>query len=257
MTRKARYVAGGHLTTVPTYMTYSSVVSRDTVRIGFLMAALNNLDVLAGDIQNAFLSAPTCEKIFFYAGEEWKSDRDRVVIVIQALYGLKSSAFQFRNFLGDTLGNQLGFKPLLADPDIWYKPAVTDSGFKYYSYILVYVDDLLIIDKSPKKYMDQIEESFTVKPSSIEEPKSYLGADVDKIYYRDGSYAWTMGSETYVKQAVKNIKKKLEESGLGFNKRLSDPLVSCPQPFSLVSLGGRKANLLCCQRHLCVLGFMR
>ena len=29
MTRKARYVAGGHLTDVPTYMTYSSVVSRD------------------------------------------------------------------------------------------------------------------------------------------------------------------------------------------------------------------------------------
>ena len=43
MTRKACYVAGGHLTDVPTYMTYSSVVSRDTVRIGFLIAALNKL----------------------------------------------------------------------------------------------------------------------------------------------------------------------------------------------------------------------
>ena len=31
MTQKARYVAGGHLTNVPANMTYSSVVSRDTV----------------------------------------------------------------------------------------------------------------------------------------------------------------------------------------------------------------------------------
>ena len=44
MTRKARYVAGGHLTDVPTNMTYSTVVSRDTVRIGFLVAALNGLE---------------------------------------------------------------------------------------------------------------------------------------------------------------------------------------------------------------------
>ena len=50
MTRKPRYVAGGHLTEVPTYMTYSSVVSRDTVLIGLLVADLNGLNILAGDI---------------------------------------------------------------------------------------------------------------------------------------------------------------------------------------------------------------
>ena len=121
MTRKARYVAGGLLTEVPTSMTYSSVVSRDTVRIGFLIAALNNLDVLAGDIQNAFLSASTKERIFFYAGDEWGNDRDRVVVVIRALYGLKSSALQFHNHLANTLGNRLGFRSSLADPDLWMK----------------------------------------------------------------------------------------------------------------------------------------
>lgn len=235
MTRKARYVAGGHLTSVPTYMTYSSVVSRDTVRIGFLIAALNGLEVLAGDIQNAFLSAPTKEKIFFYSGDEWKSDKDRIVVVVRALYGLKSSALQFRNFLADTLGNTLGFKPSLADPDIWFKPATSDKGFKYYSYILVYVDDLLIIDKKPDSFMSQIQNNFKVKPSSIEEPKTYLGADTSKVFYPDGSYAWTMGSQSYVKKAIKNLKKKLENDGLGYNKKLSDPNISCPQPFSAVS----------------------
>ena len=50
LTRKARYVAGGHLTDPPSSQTYASVVSRKTVRIAFLIAALNDLKVLAGDI---------------------------------------------------------------------------------------------------------------------------------------------------------------------------------------------------------------
>lgn len=46
-TRKARLVAGGHMTEIPASLTYSSVVSRDSVRIAFLIAALNDLEVLA------------------------------------------------------------------------------------------------------------------------------------------------------------------------------------------------------------------
>ena len=64
LTRKARYVAGGHLTDPPSSMTYASVVGRETVRIAFLLAALNDLNMLAGDIQNAYLNAETREKIF-------------------------------------------------------------------------------------------------------------------------------------------------------------------------------------------------
>ena len=63
---------------------------------------------------------------------------------------------------------------------------MTDAnGFEYYAYILIYVDDLLIIMKDPKEAMAHIQESFTVKPSIIEEPKIHLGADINKIYYSD------------------------------------------------------------------------
>ena len=48
--RKARLVAGGHKTGAPSSITYASVVSRDSVRICLLLAALNGLDVLACDI---------------------------------------------------------------------------------------------------------------------------------------------------------------------------------------------------------------
>ena len=45
-TRKSRLVANGHETEyVPNWDTYSSVVSRDSVQLAFLYAALNDLDI--------------------------------------------------------------------------------------------------------------------------------------------------------------------------------------------------------------------
>ena len=71
LTRKARFVAGGHLTDPPTAMTYASVVSRESVRMAFLLAGLNNLEILSDDIGNAYLNAYTQEKIYYRAGLEW------------------------------------------------------------------------------------------------------------------------------------------------------------------------------------------
>jgi hypothetical protein len=56
-TRKARFVAGGHMTDPPSAITYSSVVSRDSVRIAFMLASLNGLSLSATDIGNAYLNA--------------------------------------------------------------------------------------------------------------------------------------------------------------------------------------------------------
>ena len=61
--RKARLVASGHRTETPKCMTYSSVVGRDTVRIALAIAALNDLQVKADDVMNAYVTAPFSEKI--------------------------------------------------------------------------------------------------------------------------------------------------------------------------------------------------
>ena len=61
--KKARFVADGHKTDAPVAITYSTVVSRDSVWILLMAAALNGLDVQGADVQNAFLSAPNLEKI--------------------------------------------------------------------------------------------------------------------------------------------------------------------------------------------------
>jgi hypothetical protein len=51
--RKARFVAGEHKTDPPSSLTYSSVMSGESVRIAFLLAVLNGLDILSADIGNA------------------------------------------------------------------------------------------------------------------------------------------------------------------------------------------------------------
>ena len=56
--RKARLVAGGHITTAPAAVTYANVVSRETVCIALNLAALNDLEVKCGDVLNAYITAP-------------------------------------------------------------------------------------------------------------------------------------------------------------------------------------------------------
>lgn len=114
-------------------MTYSSVVSRDSVRICLLIAALNDLDIQSGDIENAYLTAPCREKCWLRAGPKFGDDEGKIFIVRKALYGLKSSGAAFRAFWAETL-DDIGFKLSIADPDIWLRPAVKPDGEKYYEY---------------------------------------------------------------------------------------------------------------------------
>ena len=63
---KARLVGGGHTRTAPSSITFSLVVSRDSVRISLTIASLNELDILACDIQNAHLTSLCREKIWTF-----------------------------------------------------------------------------------------------------------------------------------------------------------------------------------------------
>jgi hypothetical protein len=52
-TRKARLVTRGDLTETPPALTYLSVVTRESVRIAFVIAALNWLDLMMFNVGNA------------------------------------------------------------------------------------------------------------------------------------------------------------------------------------------------------------
>jgi hypothetical protein len=154
-TRKARLVAGGHLTDVPACMTYSSIVFQESIRIMFLIAALNDLKILGADIGNAYLNAPNREKVYAIAGKEFGSRAGENVIIVRALYGLKSAGAAWRSHLADSL-NALNYKSCLADPDIWLREAVKSDGSQYYAYLAIYMDDTLCISESPETTMHSI-----------------------------------------------------------------------------------------------------
>ena len=71
----------------------------------------------------------------------------------------------------------MGFEPCKADPDLWFRLAThPDDGFKYYEYVLLYVDDCLAISHDATSVLEQLDKYFQMKPGSIGNPDIYLGA---------------------------------------------------------------------------------
>jgi hypothetical protein len=60
-TCNAQLVAGEDVMDPPSSIRYASVVSSNSVCLAFLVAALNDLDILCVNAQNAYLNAPVCE----------------------------------------------------------------------------------------------------------------------------------------------------------------------------------------------------
>ena len=57
------------------------MVSRDNVRIAFLLVALNALDDMACDIRNDFLNAEHKENILFVNGKECRVDQGEALVI--------------------------------------------------------------------------------------------------------------------------------------------------------------------------------
>ena len=231
LTRKARYVAGGHLTKVSPSMSYSSVVSRDSVRIMFLVAALNDLDIQMCDIGSAYLNAETRERVWFKAGAEWGDVRaGSQVIIIRALYGLKSSGAEWKKTFSDYIKYTLGYEPCVgADDNIYLRAEKTSDGQEYYSYLVVYVDDVLCINKDPKKVLDMINRDYRLKELPAQ-PTMYLGADISKYNInRVGTTCWAMSSDSHIKKALDVVTNRMRECGVTFkssNKTTEHPFSS-------------------------------
>jgi len=57
--------------TTPKVMTYSSVVSRESMQIALFLAALNDFSVCLTNIGNAYLTEQTTEHCYVMAGDEF------------------------------------------------------------------------------------------------------------------------------------------------------------------------------------------
>jgi Reverse transcriptase (RNA-dependent DNA polymerase) len=164
------------------------------MRIAIVAAELNNLEIMVGDVSSAYLEAYTQEKVCFVAGPEFGPLEGHLLVIVRALYGLRTSGARWHDRLSDIL-QTLGFYPSKADPDVWLKECES-----HYEYILVYVDDLMFIGKHPQAFFDLLINDHGFQLKGVGKPSYHLGGD----FFRDadGTLAW--GANSYVKKMIIN-----------------------------------------------------
>ena len=69
---------------------------------------------------------------------------------------------------------------------------------------------LLVVARNPSKFLAHVDQHFKLKNGSVQSPTSYLGADVGKYSLPDGSEAWYLSSNSYVKETVRNVETWLQ-----------------------------------------------
>ena len=89
------------------------------------------------------------------------------------------------------------------------KEATKPDRTKSWSYVIVYVDDVLVINHNAKATMNLISDIYRIKDSSIETPKIYLGANVKqwKLQDSEGQFdsCYVLSSQTYKKEAIRVV----------------------------------------------------
>ena len=93
---------------------------------------------------NAYVTAPCSEKIWTVLGKEFGSDQGKTAIIVRALYGLNSFGAAFHAHLADCI-RSIRYTPFRCDNELWMKPDIEPDREKYYSYILCYVNDVLVV----------------------------------------------------------------------------------------------------------------
>ena len=73
-------------------------MSRENVKIALTYAALNKLDVIAGDIRNTYLQVPSSQKYFIFCRKEFGIENFvKKALIRRALYGGKAAGQDFSN----------------------------------------------------------------------------------------------------------------------------------------------------------------
>jgi hypothetical protein len=138
----------------------------------------------------------------------------------------------------------MNFKPSYADPDVWMRAAVKSDGFEYYEYILVYVDDVLVISAAPVPIMKTLQQAYRLKDQPAP-PSTYLGATIREWSIpNETRKTWSMDCIQYLKEAIKNVEAELSKSGHCLRGKPTTPMQTGYQPELDVSpvLGPEQAN---------------
>ena len=108
--------------------------------------------------------------------------------------------------------HHLEVRPCPANPDVWMRPAQKGDGTPYYNYVLLYVDNALVVSDNAKSILrEEIGKYFELKEASIGPPKMHLGAGIRKVKLDNGLDAWAASSSQYVQAAERDIEEYIEK----------------------------------------------
>ena len=160
--------------------TYAPVGKYTTSRVLMSIATHNKWDIQQMDVGNAFLYGTLEEEIYMAQPEGFEDGTNRVCRLIKSLYGLKQSPRAWNQELDEKL-KRFGFVPSKLDSALYI--VRDDTGI---CYMLVYVDDLLIVSSCTnmtKKVKDFLVSVFTMK--DLGDATYYLGMNITRSVSRD------------------------------------------------------------------------
>ena len=215
---KARLVADGHLTDAPLESVYSGVVTIRGFRIVMFLSELNDLELWATDIGNAYLESYTAEKLYIIAGPEFKEREGHILIIVRALYGLKSSGQRWHDRFHDCM-IELGWQPCKSENDVWMK-----KNDNVWEYVAVYVDDLAIAMKDPESFTNALmAPPYNFKLKGTGEIKHHLGME----FSRDPDGTLCLEQKSYLDKLLLNYK---QHFGTGPKTNVGAPLEKGDHP---------------------------
>ena len=143
----------------------------------------------------------------------------------RALYGLPISGFSFKTFLSKNL-KELGYTPSKVDTNVYMQAAVKSDGKKYCENVMGYVNVICACGESPQSQMDAIAKRFKLKDGSVEEPKLYLGANIEKFEIPEDleKFQCALSSTKYTGKALEEVKRKLASEGAKLPTKVTTPL---------------------------------
>lgn len=175
---KARIVARGfeQLQGVDFEELFSPTVNKDTLRLMFAYAAMNDNYIHALDVKTAFLHGELQEEIFLLPPPGCSDNTARVWKLCRALYGLKQAPRAWHRKLKQTLIS-LGFTPSDEDMSLFMK----DEG-GHRMFLCTHVDDMLILHPSKDavlQVVQQIKQHFDI--TDLGPVSNYLKVNVHKF----------------------------------------------------------------------------